>query len=73
MDKLSIFSKESGEVTLTSEGDNTLDSVVNELKDIGRELLIQRKGQEAGIYGEPVEEMEDVDLEDIPEKEVDNG
>lgn len=70
MDKLSIFSKEPTEVKLTSEGGNSLDSVVEELKDIGRELLIQRKAKEAFDYGEEVEDNEDVDLDDVPEKEV---
>jgi len=68
MDKLSRF-PQNIEVTLASEGGNTLDSVVDELKDIGRELLIQRKGQEAFDYGEEVEASEEVDLDNIPPKE----
>ncbi len=69
MDKLSIFSKETGDVSLTSKEGNTLDSVVDELKDIGRELLIQRKGQEAFDYGEEVEDSGEVDLDGVPPKE----
>ena len=74
MDRLSRLRQEE-RVKLTSEGGNTLDSVVDELKDIGRELLLQRKGQEEFIYGEEIEDtdLETVDLDDVPEKEVDNG
>ena len=73
MDKLSIFEKNAeGEVKLTSDVGNTFDNVVDELKDISRELLIARKGQEAFVYGEEVEDSEEVDLSEVPEKEVNN-
>jgi len=38
MDSLSIFSKESGKVNLASDENNTLDTVVEALGDIKREL-----------------------------------
>jgi len=72
MDKLSRFPQGTGEVTLKSDGGNTLDSVVDELKDIGRELLIHRRADEEFVYGEEAEDSE-VDLEDVPPKEVENG
>ena len=65
MDKLSIFAKESGEVKLTSDENNTLDTVVESLGDIKRELKLKRKGDEAFIYGEDLEDTEEVDLEEV--------
>lgn len=65
----SIFAKDSKKVQLISEENNNLDTLVDEIKDIGRELLIQRKANEAFVYGEEVEDNEDVDLDDVSPKE----
>ena len=46
------------------------DELESELKDLRREVLILRKGQELSVYGEEVEENEDV--EGIPDKEVED-
>ena len=46
------------------------EKLASELKDIGRELLIQRKANEAFVYGEEAEDNEDVDLDEVPLKEV---
>ena len=70
MDKLSIFSK--GDININSEENNTIDTVVQGLGDIKRELMLTRKGNEAFVYGEPVEDSDEVDLEDIAPEEVDN-
>lgn len=64
MDKLSIFATQ-GEVTLTSEEGNTLDSVVEGQEKILTELKITRKGNEAFVYGEEVEDSDEVDLEEV--------
>jgi len=65
MDSLSIFSKESGKVNLASDENNTLDTVVEALGDIKRELKLKRKGDEAFIYGEDLEDTEEVDLQEV--------
>lgn len=64
MDKLSIFEKDSRTSIVTEEG-NSLDNVVQELKGIGRELLVQRKANEAFVYGQQVEDNDEVDLDDV--------
>ena len=46
------------------------DKLKDEVKDLRREVLILRKGQELDVYGEEVEENEDV--EGIPDKEVED-
>ena len=46
------------------------DDLLARLKDVEREILILRKGQELFVYDEEVEENEDV--EGIPDKEVDD-
>ena len=46
------------------------DELESELKDLRREVLILRKGQELSVYGEEVEENEDV--EGIPDQEVED-
>ena len=65
MDSLSIFSKEAGKVTLASDENNTIDTVVEALGDIKRELKLKRKGDEAFIYGEDLEDTEEVDLQEV--------
>jgi len=70
MDKLSIFTKDKTEVTLETNENNNLDTVVNELSDIRRELKLARKGQEAFIYGEEIEESDEVELDDIEDMEA---
>ena len=65
MDKLSVFTKSETEVSLKSEANNTIDTVVNNLTDIDRELKLTRKGNEAFVYGEEIEDSDEVDLEDI--------
>ena len=64
MDKLSIFGGTS-EVSIKSKAGHTIDTVVDGLGDIERELLLTRKGNEVAVYGEEVEEMEDVELEEV--------
>lgn len=68
MDKLSIFEKSNQTSIVTEEG-NSLDNVVQELKDIGRELLVQRKADEAFVYGQEVEDNDEVDLDDVEPEE----
>lgn len=46
------------------------ETILNALADVKREILLVRKGQEVGIYGEEVEDMEDVD--GVPDKEVED-
>jgi len=70
MDGLTRFPQTSLEVNLSSEEGNSMDTVVARLADIERELLIQRKANEAFVYGEEVEDNENVDLDDIPPKEA---
>ena len=48
------------------------DLIRDELKDIRREQLIYRRLMEGLGFGESAEESEDVELEDIPPKEVEN-
>ena len=69
MDKLTIFGADSTEVTLKSEENNTVDTVVEGLGDIKRELQLTRKGNEVFVYGEDVEDSEEVDLEDLEDIE----
>ena len=45
------------------------DLIMEELRDIRREQILLRKGAEAGIYGEEVADMEDVDMDEVPAKE----
>ena len=47
--------------------------IFNELRNVHRELALIRKGQEAGIYGEEIEEMPDVNLDDIPLREEEDA
>ena len=68
MDKLTRFSGEL-EVSLKSEQNNTIDTVVEGLGDIRRELLIDRRVREVFEYGEPIEGNDEVDLEGIEEDE----
>ena len=56
----SIFCKGITKIKLTSDGYNTLDTVVEFLGDIKRELKLKRK--EAFIYGE---DLDDIDLEEV--------
>ena len=65
MDKLSIFPSGTSDVRLETKESNTIDTVVEGLGDITRELKLTRKGNEAFIYGEDVEDSEEIDLEDI--------
>ncbi len=65
MDKLSIFPSATNEVTLKTEEHNTIDTVVEGLSGIKRELKISRKANEAFVYGQPVVGNDEVDLEDI--------
>ncbi len=44
-------------------------NIMSRLRDIERELLISRKDNEAFLYGEPVEDNDDVDLTDVSPKE----
>ena len=64
MDKLTIFGSGATEVTLKSADNNTLDTVVEGLSGIKRELKLTRKGNEAFLYDEEVENSDEVDLED---------
>ena len=73
MDSLTRFPQTNIEVSLASEGGNTIDSIVAKLSNIEREQILLRKGQEVGIYGEEVKEMEDVELEEVPLREVENA
>ena len=70
MDKLSIFGSKSTEVSLASKSNNTVDTIVENLGDIRREQVLLRKGFEAMTWGEEVLDSEDVELEDIPEEQV---
>jgi len=40
--------------------------------DISREILILRRAKETFDYGEVIEESDDVDLDDVPPKEVED-
>ncbi len=48
-------------------------TIMERLSDVERELQLTRKGHEAATWGEAVEEMEDAELDDVPEKEIENG
>ena len=48
------------------------DRIMDELKDIRREMLVDRKGREEYEYEDTIEDS-DIDLSDIPEKEVDDA
>ncbi len=65
MDRLSIFPNSETKVTLKTEENNTIDTVVEGLGDIERELKLTRKGNEAFVYGEEVEDSDEVDLEEL--------
>ena len=67
MDKLSIFGGHdiSGEVSITSEENNSLDSVITALENTLRELRLTRLGHEEWSWGQAVEDSSDIDLEDI--------
>lgn len=67
MDKLTIFGGNdiSGTVSITSEGGNTLDSVIIALENTLRELRLTRLGHEEMLWGESVEDNPNIDLEDI--------
>lgn len=64
MDKLTRFNT-SGEVGITSEGGNSIDTVISGLEDILRELRLTRLGHEEMTWGETVEDNPDIDLGDI--------
>lgn len=72
MDKLTIFPSATKEVTLKTEENNTIDTVVDGLGGITEELKKTRKGNEAFVYGQPVEGNDEVDLEGINEED-ENG
>lgn len=65
MDKLTIFGSSTTEVSLKTTENNTIDTVVESLGDLKRELQLTRKGNEAFVYGEEVEDSDEVDLEEI--------
>ena len=66
MDKLSIFTSSiSTEVTLKTAENTTIDTLADNLSGIKRELQLTRKGNEAFVYGEEVEDSDEVDLEDL--------
>ena len=69
MDGLTRFQQDGIEVKLASVEGNTIDTLVNRLSDIERELLIQRRANEAFVYGQEVEDNDEVDLDDIAPKE----
>lgn len=46
--------------------------IMERLSDVERELQLTRKGHEASTWGEVVEEMEDAELDDVPEKEIED-
>ncbi len=69
----SIFDKKTTNVNITSNENNTLDTVVGSLSDIERELKLTRKGNEAFIYGEDLEDTEEIDMEEIPLEAIENG
>ena len=52
--------------------DLILKGLADGLADISRELLILRRAKEAFDYGEVIEESDDVDLDDVPPKEVED-
>ncbi len=73
MDKLSIFGNSTTEVSFKSEDNNTtIDSVVDKLGDVEKELLLTRKGNEAFVYGDEVEDSEEVDLSELEPKTEDD-
>lgn len=66
MDRLSIFSVKE-ETKLVSDENNSLDTLMDKLAEIKRELNLTRKGHEEWTWGEDVEGSEDIDLEEIEE------
>ncbi len=69
MDSLSIFGNPTTEVSFKSEDNNTtIDSVIDALGDVEKELLLTRKGNEVFVYGEEVEDSDEVDLDDVEPK-----
>lgn len=48
------------------------DSILNRLNDIEAELLTQRRLAEGELYGVSAEDSEEVDLDDIPMREVED-
>ena len=72
MGKLSIFDDGDQEVRLTSAGGKTLDSVIEMGQNMLDELKLTRKGHEEGLWGEEVEDNDNIDLSDmIIEEELD--
>ena len=72
MGKLSIFDEGDREVRLTSEGGETLDSLITAQKNILDELKLTRKGHEEGLWGEEVEDNDNINLSNvIIEEELD--
>lgn len=65
MDRLTIFNSGATEVNLKTEENNTIDTVVEKQEDILNELKLTRKGNETFVYGEAVEDSDEVDLEEI--------
>ena len=59
MDRLSIFTNETNEVTIKSEENNTLDNVIGELQGIIEEVKRLRKGHEENTWGLLDEEEEE--------------
>jgi len=49
------------------------ENIMSEIRNLQRQIMILRKGFETAGWGEAVEEMDDVELEDVPEEEEVNG
>ena len=66
MDKLTRFNVPSGpsEVTITSAGGNSLDSVISKLEGLLNEARLLRAGHEEWTWGNLVEDS-NIDLDDL--------
>jgi hypothetical protein len=63
MDRLTIFRTDTSTTTVLEE------EVTANLNNMLRELQLLRKGQEAFVYGEETEDSDDVDMEEVVDKE----
>ena len=70
MDGLTRFQQSNVEVDLSNEEGSAADMMIDNLNDIRRELILQRKGVEAFVYDAELEHTDEVDMEEVPVSEV---